>query len=96
MGSAFIPSTFTKATAPSAEPLPASAEASASCEACRISGTLTFAAVGTYALTFARAQAKTRMGKSAASVAGLGKSPLPPLGGAERAWSTGGEGLSRG
>lgn len=80
MGSAFIPSTFTKATASSAEPLPTSPQASASCEACRISGTVTFAAVGTYALTFARSQAKTRVGKSAASIAGLGKQlPARPL-----------------
>lgn len=73
MGSAFIPSTFTKATSSSSEPLPTSPQASASCEACRISGTVTFAAVGAYALTFARSQAKTRVGKSAASFAGLGK-----------------------
>ncbi|GAA5976476.1 hypothetical protein JCM10908_005514 [Rhodotorula pacifica] len=42
------------------------------CQACRVTGTLTFSAVGLYALTVARSQAKTNVGKSVASAAGLG------------------------
>lgn len=43
------------------------------CQTCRITGTATFSAVGVYALTVARSQAKTRFGKATASAAGLGK-----------------------
>ena len=43
------------------------------CQTCRITGTATFSAVGVYALTVARSQAKTRIGKATASAAGLGK-----------------------
>ncbi|POY72518.1 hypothetical protein BMF94_4344 [Rhodotorula taiwanensis] len=42
------------------------------CQSCRITGTLTFSAVGLYALTAARGQANTRTGKGVASLAGLG------------------------
>lgn len=42
------------------------------CQACRISGTLTFSAVGVYAIVQARRQAKTRVGQAAATLAGLG------------------------
>ncbi|BGP46503.1 hypothetical protein JCM10450v2_002348 [Rhodotorula kratochvilovae] len=42
------------------------------CQSCRITGTLTFSAVGLYALTVSRAAAKTPAGKGAASVMGLG------------------------
>ncbi|GAA6000456.1 hypothetical protein JCM10207_008019 [Rhodosporidiobolus poonsookiae] len=42
------------------------------CQTCRLTGTLTFAAVGTYALTVSRATAKTQVGKGAASLFGLG------------------------
>lgn len=42
------------------------------CQTCRITGTATFSAVGVYALTVARSQAKTRFGKATASAAGLG------------------------
>ncbi|GAA6018445.1 hypothetical protein JCM8202_001380 [Rhodotorula sphaerocarpa] len=42
------------------------------CQACRITGTLTFSAVGLYALTAARAQAKTPVGRGVASLAGCG------------------------
>ena len=52
------------------------------CQTCRITGTATFSAVGVYALTVARSQAKTRVGQSVASAAGLGKSS------AQYAWST--------
>lgn len=44
------------------------------CQACRITGTLTFSAVGLYALTAARAQAKTPVGRGVASLAGCGES----------------------
>lgn len=44
------------------------------CQSCRITGTLTFSAVGLYALTAARGQANTRTGKGVASLAGLGQS----------------------
>ncbi|GAA5862559.1 hypothetical protein JCM3774_001058 [Rhodotorula dairenensis] len=42
------------------------------CQACRITGTVTFSAVGVYALTVARSQAKTTVGKTFAGAAGLG------------------------
>lgn len=42
------------------------------CQACRVTGTVTFSAVGVYALTVARSQAKTRVGKAVAGAAGLG------------------------
>ncbi|GAA5998408.1 uncharacterized protein JCM10292_001175 [Rhodotorula paludigena] len=42
------------------------------CQTCRVTGTLTFSAVGLYALTVSRATAKTRAGKGAASLMGLG------------------------
>lgn len=73
MGSAFIPSTFTQPaqSTPSAADLPAAP--AASCEACRISGTLTFAAVGAYALTVARGTAKTPATRNGAVVAGVGE-----------------------
>ena len=58
------------------EPKPAAVEPAkpADCLACRITGTLTFAAVGTYALTVARQSAKTTIGRGSASVVGLGQS----------------------
>ena len=43
------------------------------CYSCRLTGTITFSAVGLYALTAARIQAKTQIGKGVASLAGLGK-----------------------
>ncbi|GAA5877755.1 hypothetical protein JCM16303_000226 [Sporobolomyces ruberrimus] len=42
------------------------------CASCRWTGTLTFSAVGLYALTAARMQAKTQVGKGIASLSGLG------------------------
>ncbi|GAA5946872.1 hypothetical protein JCM3765_002053 [Sporobolomyces pararoseus] len=42
------------------------------CYSCRLTGTVTFSAVGLYALTAARMQAKTQVGKGVASLAGLG------------------------
>ncbi|GAA6005762.1 hypothetical protein JCM11491_003999 [Sporobolomyces phaffii] len=42
------------------------------CYSCRMTGTITFSAVGLYALTAARAQAKSQFGKGVASLAGLG------------------------
>ncbi|GAA5993884.1 hypothetical protein JCM5350_001582 [Sporobolomyces pararoseus] len=42
------------------------------CYSCRLTGTITFSAVGLYALTAARIQAKTQIGKGVASLAGLG------------------------
>ncbi|BGP14344.1 hypothetical protein JCM10213_004471 [Rhodosporidiobolus nylandii] len=42
------------------------------CQTCRITGTVTFAAVGVYAMTVSRATAKTQVGKGVASLFGLG------------------------
>ncbi|GAA6055359.1 hypothetical protein JCM3770_001069 [Rhodotorula araucariae] len=42
------------------------------CQSCRITGTLTFSAVGLYALTVSRTTAKTPVGKGAASLLGIG------------------------
>ncbi|GAA5939729.1 uncharacterized protein JCM15063_005270 [Sporobolomyces koalae] len=42
------------------------------CYSCRVTGTLTFTAVGLYALTAGRIQAKSQLGKGVASLAGLG------------------------
>ncbi|GAA5924055.1 hypothetical protein JCM10213_004482 [Rhodosporidiobolus nylandii] len=42
------------------------------CQTCRITGTVTFAAVGVYAMTVSRATAKTQAGKGVASLFGLG------------------------
>ncbi|KAM0788373.1 hypothetical protein ACM66B_001513 [Microbotryomycetes sp. NB124-2] len=42
------------------------------CQMCRITGTATFTAVGVYALVQAQLQAKTRIGRGAASIAGFG------------------------
>ncbi|TNY22365.1 transmembrane protein [Rhodotorula diobovata] len=42
------------------------------CQSCRVTGTLTFSAVGLYALTVSRVTAKTPVGKGAASLMGLG------------------------
>ncbi|GAA5945871.1 hypothetical protein JCM1841_004231 [Sporobolomyces salmonicolor] len=42
------------------------------CMTCRVTGTLTFSAVGLYALTVSRSHAKTPLGKGAASLLGLG------------------------
>ncbi|GAA6034874.1 hypothetical protein JCM8097_009344 [Rhodosporidiobolus ruineniae] len=79
-----IPSTFrTSNAAPSHPPDSAPSASSSSphllpqqvytdCQTCRLTGTLTFAAVGTYALTVSRATAKTQVGKGAASLFGLG------------------------
>ncbi|CEQ41922.1 SPOSA6832_03678 [Sporobolomyces salmonicolor] len=41
------------------------------CMTCRVTGTLTFSAVGLYALTVSRSHAKTPLGKGAASLLGL-------------------------
>ncbi|GAA5842810.1 hypothetical protein JCM3766R1_007169 [Sporobolomyces carnicolor] len=42
------------------------------CYSCRLTGTITFSAVGLYALSVARMQAKTQFGKGIASLSGLG------------------------
>ncbi|GAA5905561.1 uncharacterized protein JCM6883_005369 [Sporobolomyces salmoneus] len=42
------------------------------CYSCRLTGTLTFSAVGLYAHSVARMQAKTQVGKGIASLSGLG------------------------
>ncbi|GAA5909442.1 hypothetical protein JCM5296_000572 [Sporobolomyces johnsonii] len=42
------------------------------CMTCRVTGTLTFSAVGLYAITVSRAHANTPWGKGAASICGLG------------------------
>lgn len=47
---------------------------STDCFACRLTGTLTFAAVGVYALTLARTSAKTTLGRASAVTVGLGQS----------------------
>ncbi|GAA5971971.1 hypothetical protein JCM8115_000567 [Rhodotorula mucilaginosa] len=82
-----IPSSFRNSSQPEpsssaspsvSSPRPASAATAipqalyTDCQTCRITGTATFSAVGVYALTVARSQAKTRIGKATASAAGLG------------------------
>lgn len=47
------------------------------CQSCRVTGTLTFSAVGLYALTVSRVTAKTPVGKGAASLMGLGAHARP-------------------
>ncbi|BGO98115.1 Transmembrane protein [Rhodotorula toruloides ATCC 204091] len=73
----FIPSTFTRPPAQQADssgsptsPLPSSLYTD--CQTCRITGTLTLAGVGLYAMTVSRRMAKTQVGKGAASLMGLG------------------------
>lgn len=46
------------------------------CYSCRLTGTITFSAVGLYALSVARMQAKTQFGKGIASLSGLGQPTL--------------------
>lgn len=45
------------------------------CLACRITGTVTFAAVGVYAIVQAHRTARTRVGQTVATMGGLGESP---------------------
>ncbi|GAA5835114.1 hypothetical protein JCM9279_007203 [Rhodotorula babjevae] len=80
--SSFIPSTLRNRPDAPQPPAPSSTSSPSSlslpdqvytdCQACRITGTLTFSAVGLYALTVSRATAKTPLGKGAASLMGLG------------------------
>ncbi|ORY79339.1 hypothetical protein BCR35DRAFT_304756 [Leucosporidium creatinivorum] len=71
--SAFIPSALASPTPQgSSGSSPSTSLLQTDCKACRISGTLTFSAVGIYALVQARRQAKTGLGRGAASIAGLG------------------------
>ncbi|GAA5921535.1 hypothetical protein JCM3775_003094 [Rhodotorula graminis] len=78
--SSFIPSTLrTRPDAPQDAPTSSSPprlslpdQVYTDCQSCRITGTLTFSAVGLYALTVSRATAKTPVGKGAASLMGLG------------------------
>lgn len=69
-----ILSIFNPSPAPSSRSSTVAAPPASSpdCLACRITGTLTFSAVGIYALVQARRQAKTGFGRGAASVAGIG------------------------
>ena len=85
--SSFIPSTLrTRPDAPQASTDPSTSSSSSlalpaqvytDCQSCRITGTLTFSAVGLYALTVSRATAKTPLGKGAASLMGLGAPHSP-------------------
>jgi hypothetical protein len=84
--SSFIPSSLRTPTADSQPSPPSSASpllpsaVYTDCASCRLTGTLTFAAVGSYALTVGRASQKTQLGKGAASLFGIGPFlPRPPL-----------------
>lgn len=72
-----LPSTFTQSSNLDTNSItttttPSSTTISDDCLACRISGTLTFGAVGIYSLTVARRSAKTSFGRAGASLFGLG------------------------
>jgi len=85
--SSFIPSTLrtrpdvpqasTDLSTSSSSSLALPAQVYTDCQSCRITGTLTFSAVGLYALTVSRATAKTPLGKGAASLMGLGAPHSP-------------------